>query len=96
MAAVDESYALQIIGLSKEAAIKSFIAKNSTPNMLYYRSSLNSKPWYIVILGTYDTRDEVTAARANLPTELSRYGPWIKSLKTIKAEINRVQKLPIE
>ena len=87
----DEDYAIQVIGLRKESDIKSFVAQNSQPQMIYYKSSLAGKPWYIVILASYSSKSEASKARADLPEELNKYGPWIKSLKSIKSELTKAQ-----
>jgi len=91
MAEPDENFAVQIIGLSKESSVKLFLAKYDISNMLYYRSVLNGKPWFIITLVSYNKKEDAVAARANLPADLIEFGPWIKSIKIIKKEISIAQ-----
>lgn len=87
----DDDYAVQLIGLRKENDVKSFIAKYSLTKMLYYKSSLGDKPWYIVILANYNTKEDASLARLKLSDDLRKHGPWIKSVKAIKNELSKAQ-----
>ncbi|MCP3675613.1 MAG: AAA family ATPase [Gammaproteobacteria bacterium] len=89
----DNNYTVQLIGLSKESSIQAFIAKHNFKDVYYYRSSLNEKLWFIIVLKSYANKNDAASARANLPAELIKNGPWIKSLKTIKNEIRAAQEL---
>ena len=93
MSEPDTSYVVQIMGLSKESSVQAFLAKHSIPNSHYYRSSLNAKPWFTIVLASYRNKEAATNARANLPTEFTKYGPWIKQMKLIKNEISAAKEL---
>ena len=96
MSEPDTGFVVQLIGLSEDSAARAFIAKYNISTMRYYRSSLNSKPWYIIILGSYTSRDKAITARDKLPTDLVKYGPWIKQIKVIKKEISTARTLSRE
>ncbi len=83
----DSNYVIQIIGLSNEQSVKLFISDNNLSEARYYRSYLNSKPWFIIITGNFDTIKDASAARSQLPELLLNNGPWLKQLKAIKNEI---------
>ncbi|MFT5522008.1 MAG: septal ring-binding cell division protein DamX [Enterobacterales bacterium] len=89
----DDDYAVQIIGLRQEKDVKSFIAKHSSTKMLYYKSTLAEKPWYIVILANYNTKEAAALARLKLSEDLRKNGPWVKSVKIIKNELSQAQQL---
>ncbi len=96
MAEPDSNYVVQLIGLSSEANVKAFIKKYDLPQMLYYRSTLNGKPWFIISLASYTQRSSAQEAKRNLPAELIKNGPWIKQVKTIKGEITKAQNIGSE
>ena len=83
----DSAFALQMIGLTKESSIKQFIEGYPDLTMRYYRSSLKGNPWHIVVLGSYASKQEAEAARAQLPAALRKNQPWAKSYRVIKAEL---------
>jgi len=89
----EEDYAVQLIGLRKESDVKSFITQHGLTKVLYYKSSLAEKPWYIVILANYNSKEDAILARLNLSDDLKKHGPWIKSLKAIKNELTNAQLL---
>ena len=93
MSEPDLNYTVQLLGLSKESSVKAFLAKNSIANSYYYRSTLNAKPWFIVVLGSYSNREAAVSARAGLPSELIQYGPWIKQMQQIKKEITTAREM---
>jgi len=84
----DSNYVIQLIGLSKEQSVKTFINDHKLSDARYYRSYLSSKPWYIVVTGNYNTNKEASEARSLLPEALSQNGPWMKQIKAIKNEIH--------
>jgi len=84
----DSNYVIQLIGLSKEQSVKTFINDHKLSDARYYRSYLSSKPWYIVVTGNYNTNKEASEARSLLPEALLQNGPWMKQIKAIKNEIN--------
>lgn len=92
----DTNYVVQIIGLSKESTIKAFIGQHRQPEMLYYRSSLKGKLWYIIVLAGYESKREALDARAALPAELASHGPWVKDIRTVRSEILSAQALVTE
>ena len=84
----DTNYVIQLIGLSKEQSVKTFINDHKLSYARYYRSYLSSKPWYIVVTGNYNNNKEASEARSLLPEALIQNGPWMKQIKVIKNEIH--------
>ncbi len=89
----DSNYVVQLIGLSKEDSIKEFFEEHPLQDLRYYRSILNSKPWFIIVMGSFVDIKSATVARAQLPSEVMKHGPWMKQIKDIKIEINKIQNL---
>ncbi len=92
----DSNYVIQLIGLSNEQSVKLFISDNNISEARYYRSYLNSKPWFIIVTGNFDTIKDASVARSQLPESLLDNGPWMKQLKAIKNEIQSAKEKTAE
>lgn len=81
-------YTLQIIGLSHESAMITFITANHLQHDAHYvLTSLHGKPWYILLYGMYKTQQDAVNAIAHLPLVLQKYHPWPRSLTQIKKDM---------
>jgi len=92
----DSNYVVQLIGLSKEHTVKQFIKEHNLQEVRYYRSILNSRPWYIIVMGSFVDLKSASAARSQLPDEIKKHGPWMKQMKVIKNEIEKSQNISVE
>ncbi len=92
----DSNYVIQLLGLSNEQSVKLFINDNHLSEARYYRSYLNSKPWFIIVTGNFDTIKDASVARAQLSELLLKNEPWVKQLKIIKKEIHSAKEKAVE
>lgn len=88
------SFGLQLSGLSKEAAVKRFIAQNNFGDKVsYYHTLHNGKDWYVIIYGQFKTLSEAKAAIKELPESVQALKPWVRPFKSIHNAIHEAQKI---
>jgi DamX protein len=84
------SYTVQIIGVSNEESLQEFIKRNQLleeNEIAYYESTFKGKPWYQLLYGLYPTPQEARMAAKNLPENIRRTGPWIRSISAVQKAI---------
>lgn len=83
-------YTLQLLGARKEASVVGFIDAHPDKNKFYYFSTIyKEKPWYVIVYGQYQSRNEAVAAIRSLPDDLKKQKPWARSIKGVQADIRR-------
>lgn len=81
-------FGLQLSGLSKESAVKQFIANNHFAGKAhYYRTRLNGKDWFVIIYGQFKSPAEAKAAINQLPEAVQALKPWVRSYASVHAAI---------
>lgn len=83
-------FTLQVIALSSEKAMQGFIQENKLQGDTHYiETTLNGKPWYILVYGVYNTRQEASNAIRSLPAALRKYNPWPRTLANVKSDMDK-------
>lgn len=81
-----KAWTVQMLGtLSKESAtdyLREWKLKGHTP--FYFESVYKGKPWYIVLLGTYRSKDDARKAMEQLPADIRKQGPWLRSVASLQ------------
>ncbi|MBK8970603.1 MAG: AAA family ATPase [Hahellaceae bacterium] len=81
-----KAWTVQMLGtLSRESAmdyVKAWRVKGHTP--FYFESVYKGKPWYIVLLGTYRSKDDARKAMEQLPADIRKQGPWLRSVASLQ------------
>ncbi len=84
----DSKYSLQVLAASKRSSLEDYIQKQPNKGALYlYQGYREGRRWYVVLAGIYASKDAAMAARAKLPEQQRKAGPWPRPLKEIKREI---------
>jgi len=86
----DSGFTLQLLGTRSQAGITKFLT--SMPNsekMRHFTTTLKGKPWHVVVYGQYPSRARASAAKSILPAKLKALKPWVKSIKSVKSDINK-------
>lgn len=82
------AWTLQVIGLSGEREAIEFISGQKAPAAFgYFVTEMGGKPWFVVTLGLYTSREDARAAVEKLPLNLKRLSPWARPLDGIQAGI---------
>ncbi|SMF51558.1 DamX protein [Alteromonadaceae bacterium Bs31] len=89
LSTADTKYSLQVLAASKRESLEAYIQRQPNKKDLYlYQGLRQGKSWYVVLAGVYSSREAAVQARSALPSEQRKAGPWPRSLKDIKQEIN--------
>ena len=86
----EESYTIQIIGVSNEATLLDFIERNrflKQNEIAYYKSTFQGRPWYQALYGIYPSGREARIAAEKLPENIRQAGPWIRKLSGVQKAI---------
>lgn len=84
---VDE-YTIQLLANTRLTAIQSFIQANNLGNKAtYYKTVIHGLPMYVLIYKHFANTDDALAAISELPIELQRYTPFVKSMKSVQNEL---------
>lgn len=86
------NFTVQIVGALSEANIKAFVAANPlTAESGYFETRLNGKPWFVVVAGSFDSRESAAAMVESLPAAVKASGPWVRDLAGIQSDIRGLQ-----
>ena len=81
-----EGYTIQVLALSHNKGFTPYINKLPSDQPVWMnKKELKGLPWYTLLFGHYDTREEAKRALNALPKDVKDYGPFIRSLDAIKA-----------
>jgi len=83
------NYSIQLIATGNKSALMQFITENNlSSSAKYYKSQRNSKDWYTLIQGSYDSHDTARKAIKELTPGLQDLKPWIKSFEDIQETLS--------
>ena len=87
----ESSYTVQIMGSHSEANVRRFIQEELvSPQRGYFETRFQEKPWFVVLLGQFESRSDATKAIEELPTPLRSLQPWIRSITDIQSDIREL------
>ncbi len=83
-----DQYMLQLLGAREEQRARDFVKQyvGRFP-LTYFQTSLNDRPWYVVVTGPYPGREQAAKAIGHLPEKLQSQQPWIRSVASVQADI---------
>jgi septal ring-binding cell division protein DamX len=82
-------YTLQILGMHNQTKLKSFINGSKLQGKVRYcRGDHQGKPWYILVYGEYATREEAEKVLANLPEDIKKQKPWVRSFASLQGTLH--------
>ncbi|MDD9197123.1 SPOR domain-containing protein [Aliivibrio sp. S3MY1] len=82
-------YTLQILALSRKTDLSSYAGKLAGEQPVWMnRKTVNNMPWYTILYGDFATPAEAREAIKRLPTEIQAYGPFVRSINSIKNSDN--------
>lgn len=84
------NYTLQLLGAREKESIERFLQTyRGLDGLKSFATLFKSKPWYVVVYGSFSTRKQATAAVKKLPERLKKQRPWARSMKGIHSDINK-------
>lgn len=82
-------YAVQIVAMSSMEALQSFAKEHLLNDALTARVESNDKLFYVLLLGTYETRTDANAAAASRPEPLVNIQPWVRKVGSLQDAVAR-------
>jgi DamX protein len=84
------NFTVQLFGSHDRQAAERFKEGSKVKERLaVYRTGRDGKDWYVVVAGSYGSRDAAQRAIQNLPPELKRSNPWPRSLASVQDSIRQ-------
>lgn len=81
-------YTLQLMSVRRESSLVDFIRRHPESRRLaYYRVRRGDTDWYNLVYEIYPDTASAQQARAQLPPDLAKLGPMVRSLGTVKSDI---------
>lgn len=81
-------YTIQLVGANNPKNLddlaKPYAFKMRTPHV--FKTDLKGKDWYIMVTGSYKTKEDAKKAIAGLPKAIKAYKPWVRSFGSIKVK----------
>ncbi len=83
----ENKYVLQLIGAYEQPTIDAYVS--SVPElasaMISFTTTNDGKPWFVVVFGLYENRQQAVKAIDDLPQKARATSPWPRPVKSIKA-----------
>ncbi|OUR61766.1 hypothetical protein A9Q74_07580 [Colwellia sp. 39_35_sub15_T18] len=86
----EEGYVVQITGFTNLSRLATFIKKNKDLEYFSYQKNLNSQQFIVLTTKIYSDKAQAIVAMNGLPEVIKSLGSFLKSVATIKREINIV------
>lgn len=93
----EAGYTIQLLGAADHAYLRQYL-KNlpksiDSESIFVYRKSAESRPSLTVVRGLYASPAEAAEAIEALPQELRRFQPFLRNLRTVRAEFESVARI---
>jgi type II secretory pathway predicted ATPase ExeA len=82
-----DNLTIQLLGSRSEENVEGFRGSNSRPGMGYFQTVYQQQPWFVLILGSFDSRANASEIIDTLPQSLRSLEPWVRSIGDIQDEI---------
>lgn len=81
-------WTIQLLGAREPETLLVFAQRHQLGNQAaWYKTWLSSKPYYVLVYGSYTSRDAARAQINQLPQALRSAKPWVKSLDSVQKTI---------
>ena len=80
-----KNWTLQLLGARDPETLLKFAQRNNlSTNAAWYKTWLTSKPYYVLVYGSYNSRETARSTITGLPPQLRSLKPWVKSMKSVQ------------
>jgi septal ring-binding cell division protein DamX len=82
-------YVFQMLGTRNKKSALAFVNQYQglTKSWWIYPDMFKGKPWFVVVYGPFDTRQQAMKAQRTFPKKLLAQKPWLRALKSVQQEI---------
>ncbi len=85
-----QNWTMQLLGARDPKTLLKFAQVNHlSSNATWYKTWLKSSPYYVMIYGSYISRDAARDAIAGLPPKLRSLKPWVKSIAAVQKTLKQ-------
>jgi DamX protein len=88
----EKGYVVQITGFSDLSRLEAFIENNNELDYFSYHKNLNAQKFFVLTTKIYSDKVQAGVAMDKLPQSIKDLGSFLKSVSTIKREINTVSR----
>ena len=79
-------YSIQVLALSHNKGFTTYMNKLPSDKPVWTNvKKINGVPWYTLLYGQFETREQARSALDALPNDVKTYGPFIRDLDEVKA-----------
>ncbi len=83
-------YTIQLAAGSSEAAVLRVKQQVTLPDELAVAKALrNGKSWFVLVYGSFSTKESARDTIGRLPASLRQSGPWVRSFSSLQDELSR-------
>ena len=86
-------YAVQLIALGSEQALRDFVAERQLVDMAQVRVENGGRLRFVLVAGVHPTRAAAERAVAAMAPALRALGPWIRSVDNLRQAMARAESL---
>jgi DamX protein len=80
-----QNWTLQLLGARDPKTLLKFARRYKlSANTAWYKTWLTSRPYYVLVHGSYTSRDAARNSIASLPPQIRSLKPWVKSMKSVQ------------
>lgn len=81
-------FTIQVVAVRAPGAVAQVVRSlPATSTLAHYRRLHDGKAWHVLLYGSYPTLSQAREAMAGLPQEIQSSGPWIRSFKSVQADL---------
>ncbi|OAN11568.1 DamX-related protein [Photobacterium jeanii] len=82
-------YTIQVLALSHNQGFTTYMNKLPSNEPVWTnKKTVDGLPWYTLLFGHYETREQAKRALNALPKDVKAFGPFIRKIDDIKASNN--------
>lgn len=83
-----ENFTVQIMGSRSEENVQRFISQQLAAfNAVYFETLHQDRPWFVVVMGNFVSRDVASRAISDLPASIRRMDPFIRQISEVQANL---------
>lgn len=87
----EDYFAVQIVAVKTKQQIVDLLKKYDLGDPPYGRMRAAGQNWYVLIYGVYPDYESAMAAMEELPTDIKKLNPWIRSMRGLQHAIRAAQ-----
>ena len=80
---------LQLMALKDEQAVRRIIAQHRLADAAYFPVRRDGRTLYVLVYGSYPSREAATRAAAELPAGLISGQPWVRNFQALQKELGK-------